>query len=407
VSRRKRCPVFLEIVASSIFEEMRSIIFFAWAASTMAGNVPELFKEFMEKYDKHYGTKVEETKRFQIFRENVEMIEATNAKNLTYKLGITSSADQTFEEWRADHLTELAPRLTAAKQHDAFAVPSSFTEPESVDWVAKGGVTSVKNQGTCGSCWTFSTAGALEGAMFVAGRQVVDLSMQHILACDKGGKGCSGGQMDQAFDWVAQNGITSLKDEPYLCQDAKDAQCTAMTCSACQMRTGETCTFLGKCSNGTTCDKTGLIHHCVCPDNQCFQDGVCASQSPPALVLAVGDVVKHTDVDATEMALEAAVAQQPVSVAIEADQAVFQHYTGGILTNDACGSSLDHGVLAVGYGVDNGQKYWKVKNSWGTTFGEEGYIRIEKGKEGTAGECGIRKMASFPTIKSNSETLVV
>merc|ERR1711904_217881 len=106
------------------------------------------------------------------------------------------------------------------------------------------------------------------------------------------------------------------------------------------------------------------------------------------------------------MALEAAVAQQPVPVAIEADEAVFQHYTGGILTNDACGSSLDHGVLVVGYGVDNGQKYWKVKNSWGTTFGEDGYIRIEKGSASDGGECGIRKMASFPTVKSAAEIVV-
>merc|ERR1712050_581757 len=125
------------------------------------------------------------------------------------------------------------------------------------------------------------------------------------------------------------------------------------------------------------------------------------------LILEPGDVVDYTDVENSEGALEAAVAQQPVSVAIEADQPVFQHYQSGVLTNDACGSNLDHGVLVVGYGVDNGQKYWKVKNSWGTTFGEEGYIRIEKGKEGTAGECGIRKMASFPTVKSKSETLVV
>merc|ERR1712187_1041871 len=125
--------------------------------------------------------------------------------------------------------------------------------------------------------------------------------------------------MDQAFDWVAQNGVPSLQSEPYLCQDGDATQCQDMSCPQ-------------------TSD----------------------------LVLEVGDVVKHTDVDPTEGALEAAAAQQPVSVAIEADQAVFQHYTSGILTNDACGSTLDHGVLVVGYGVDNGQKYWKVKNSWGT-----------------------------------------
>jgi len=117
-------------------------------------------------------------------------------------------------------------------------------------------------------------------------------------------------------------------------------------------------------------------------------------------------MIKHTHVDSTESALEAAVAQQTVSVAIEADSAVFQHYTGGVLTSDACGSQLDHGVLAVGYGVDNGQKYWKVKNSWGESFGEQGYIRIEKGDPHATGECGIRAMASFPTVKASGEVIV-
>merc|ERR1712028_252026 len=134
----------------------------------------------------------------------------------------------------------------------------------------------------------------------------------------------------------------------------------------------------------------------------CFSDGKCGASKPEAMVLAVGDVTKHTDVGTTEGALEAAVAQQPVSVAIEADQTVFQHYTGGVLTDDACGSQLDHVVLVVGYGVDAGQKYWKVKNSWGTTFGEAGYIRIAKGSASDGGECGIRKGAVFPTIKKAS-----
>jgi len=192
-----------------------------------------------------------------------------------------------------------------------------------------------------------------------SGRKMVDLSMQHILACDTGGGGCQGGSMDQAFDWVGENGVPSLADEPYLCMDGSTSQCTGYpkTCSA----------------------------------------------QPAELVIAVGDVVKHTDVDQTENALEAAVAQQPVSVAIEADKSVFQHYTSGVLTDDACGENLDHGVLAVGYGVDNGVKYWKVKNSWGTTFGEDGYIRIEKGQAEAGGECGIRKSASFPTLKQEVE----
>lgn len=383
----------------------------AATAATPPPNKAMLFQQFADKYNKNYATEFEQGKRFQIFSENVDEIYASNAKNKSYTLGITANADLTFAEWRAQYLTGFKPKLTAEKKdRPIFEAPKGFAAPSSVDWVAKGGVTSVKNQGTCGSCWAFSTVGALEGAMHVSGRTMVDLSMQHIVACDTGGSGCQGGLMDQAFDWVGENGVPSLKDEPYLCSDASSSECTGMTCSACSVKTGENCIFADNCAthvSGSTCNKAGLLHHCECAADQCFSDGKCGAAKPTAMVLAVGDVTKHTDVGTTEGALEAAVAQQPVSVAIEADQSVFQHYTGGVLTNDACGETLDHGVLAVGYGEDNGVKYWKVKNSWGTTFGEDGYIRIEKGSAADGGECGIRKSASFPTLKAVSDTVVV
>jgi len=377
------------------------------AASTVPPNKALLFENFIEKYNKVYATEIEKGQRFQIFSENVDDIYASNVKNRSYTLGVTKNTDFTFEEWRASHLTGFNPGLTAErKERPIFRAPMGFAEPESVDWVAKGGVTSVKNQGTCGSCWTFSAVGALEGAMAMSGRKMVDLSMQHILACDTRGNGCGGGSMNQAFDWVAENGVSSLEDEPYLCEDASATECKCMTCSACSKRTGETCIF-GDCTKsvaGSVCTKT---HHCECPSNRCFEDGKCRDGKPTILVLNVGDVTKEINVDSSENALEAAVAQQPVSVAIEADKFVFQHYTSGVLTSDACGSNLDHGVLAVGYGTDNGLKYWKVKNSWGTTFGEDGYIRIEKGDASPGGECGIRKMASFPTLKTSASNVVV
>jgi len=112
-----------------------------------------------------------------VFAENVDKIYASNAMNKTYKLGITRNADRTFNEWKSDYLNGFKPELSAEKNRPRFSAPSGFKEAESVDWVTKGAVTSVKNQGTCGSCWTFSTVGALEGAMFAAGRPVTELSM--------------------------------------------------------------------------------------------------------------------------------------------------------------------------------------------------------------------------------------
>merc|ERR1711920_51046 len=265
------------------------------------------------------------------------------------------------DEFSAAHLGFDAQTHSAGGQ--VFEALASFAEPDAVDWTTEGAVTPVKNQAHCGSCWTFSTTGALEGAWKIAGHDLPTLSEQNILDCDTGGNKCQGGSMAQAFGWVKDNGICSDADDAYKCADQSSTTCTGSTCSA---------------SSGT-CTK----------------------------VLQAGDVTGYTSVSQTESALEAAVAQQPVSIAIEADQTVFQHYTGGVLTSDACGTTLDHGVLIVGYGTDNGQKYWKVKNSWGDTWGESGYIRIEKGDTATGGECGIRMGAVFPTVQASVAELVV
>jgi C1A family cysteine protease len=329
------------------------------ALAAANSSVDRLFEDFKAKFGRHYPNAQEESYRHKVFRESLTLIDAENAKGKSYTLGVTNFADLTFDEWRSQYLTGYIP---SAKKTSlgAFRAPAGFEAPDSVDWTAKGAVTPVKNQAQCGSCWSFSTTGALEGASVIAGRPLTSLSEQNILDCDKGGNKCQGGSMDQAFDWVAQNGLLSEADDSYKCADQASTTCKSSTCP------------------------TG-----------------------GSKVLAVGDVTGHTDVDQTEGALEAAVAKQPVSVAIEADQNVFQHYTGGVLTNEACGENLDHGVLVVGYGTDKGQKYWKVKNSWGTTFGEQGYIRIERGASQTGGECGIRKGAVFPTVKAARSEIVV
>jgi len=318
------------------------------------------FDDFISRFGRQYKSLQERAHRFNVFVDNLNLIEATNGKNLPYTLGVTPFADMTVAEWRSQFVggLELVSSL-GLKSLGVFRAPNDFVEPDAVDWSAKEAVTNVKDQGTCGSCWTFASTGALEGAMFVAGRKVANLSQQQILDCDKVGSRCQGGNLDQAFAWVQENGICADSDDSYKCVDATSAECANATCNA-------------------NCTK----------------------------VLAIGDVIGKTDVDHTENALEAAVAQQPVAVAIEGDKPVFQHYVSGVLASDACGTSLDHGVLVVGYGTDHGQKYWKVKNSWGTTYGEQGYIRLARGKATEGGECGIRSMASFPIVRSGVELII-
>merc|ERR1719498_1914391 len=172
-----------------------------------------MFADFVKKFDKKYSTEAEKEKRFQIFSNN---------------------ADMSAEEFTAQYSTgfKQSTMLKSEKDSVVFTAPAGFEAPESVDWVEKGCVTDVKNQGTCGSCWSFSAAGALEGAMCVAGRPLVSLSEQQIIACDTNGKGCNGGSMDDAFDFVSQNGLASFKDEPYLCVDGQSAQCQQMQCDS-------------------------------------------------------------------------------------------------------------------------------------------------------------------------------
>lgn len=313
------------------------------------------FDEFMTDYARTYVSAVEQEYRRQVFHTNLAWINAENTKGKSHTVGVTQFADLTFEEFKAEYLTGYMHTPKNASL-GIFHAPADFVEAESVDWSTQGAVTPVKNQAHCGSCWSFSATGALEGAWKIAGHGLVSLSEQNILDCDKGGHKCQGGSMEQSFDWVKENGICSETDDPYKCADQSSSECTGSTCSA---------------SSGT-CTK----------------------------VLKPDDVTGSTEVGQTEGALEAAVTKQPVSIAIEADKPVFQHYKSGtVLSSEACGSQLDHGVLAVGFGSSaDGTKYWKVKNSWGATWGENGYLRMEKGASWSGGECGIRKAAVFPSV---------
>ncbi|KAJ1639618.1 hypothetical protein T492DRAFT_584662 [Pavlovales sp. CCMP2436] len=219
--------------------------------------------------------------------------------------------------------------------------------PASRDWVAEGAVSEVYNQANCGACWSFAAAGAIEGLFFTQTGELLPLSQQHLLACDYGPKagryrdnGCNGGLPDSAFGWVARNGgICSYADVPYISGNGRMYSCQRCT--------------------------------------------------PVVMVSGFVDVTPRD-----ELALMDAVAQQPVAVGIDASEYAFMFYKSGVLDTPKCGDVLDHAVLIVGYGTDaaTGKPYWKVKNSWGPTWGEGGYVRMVRGKN----MCGIADMPSYP-----------
>jgi cathepsin L len=300
----------------------------------------------MQTYGLHFADGSEFASRIQIFADKVDLIESHNADTTqTFQMGLNQFSHLTLDEFReATHAGATRPpylRSTAEKIHEAPTDISSL--PTSVDWVTAGAVTDVKNQGSCGSCWSFSTTGALEGAYKIKRGTLKSFSEQQLVSCDKTNYGCNGGWMDTAFTWVKKNGGLSTESAyPYV----NGATSTVPAC------------------------KTGIA----------LDSGV-VPQS-------------FTDVTKSVSALQSAVAQQPVSIAIQADQASFQNYKSGVLTS-GCGQNLDHGVLLVGYGTLNGVDYWKVKNSWGPTWGLNGYILIQRS---SADLCGVLDAASYPNL---------
>lgn len=306
------------------------------------------FAAFVEKYGRQYESKEEEERRYAIFKEKYTFVQAENAQNLPYKLAINEFADQSNEEFGAHRLGLRAPgskNLWADLPHLGTDSYSGTVLPESVDWTQEGAVTDVKNQKRCGSCWSFSATGAIEGAWKVTSGKLVSLSEQQLVDCSKSNNGCHGGSMDAAFQFLHKNAICTEDSYPYTAQD------------------------------GT-----------------CHQNA-CEAAVPKGGLTGFKDVTPND-----ELALKEAVSKQPVSVAIEADEMAFQLYRGGVLTKQ-CGVKLDHGVLVVGYGTENGLDYWKVKNSWGPTWGESGYIRLERGNSSKkSGQCGINLDASYPVM---------
>jgi len=299
-------------------------------------HVERLYLNYLAEHGKSYATKEEYLFRLEQFAKNVEIVQDHNEMNADgATIGLNHMAD-----WTSDEYKQLLG-YKGQKSANKTVFEGSNDLPESVNWVEQGAVTPVKNQGACGSCWSFSATGSMEGRYQIKTGNLVSFSEQQFVDCSKseGNMGCNGGLMDYAFQYAEGTKIETEDQYPYKGRDG--------TCNA----------------------QGGLV-----------------------------EVKDYTDVKPkSPSALAAAVAEGPVSVAIDAGSILFQLYHGGIMKH-FCGTSLDHGVLLVGYGTEKGTDYWLLKNSWGSTWGEKGYFRMKRdmSKEGDAGFCGLQLQPSFP-----------
>jgi len=310
--------------------------------------VDQHWENFKTTFGKKYESIHEETMRKNIFVTNLKGIEMHNylyEKGVKhFKVGVNEFSDMDHSEF-VQTMNGYKGKSEARGDKMAYLSPLvDFKLPETVDWRDKGYVTPVKNQGQCGSCWAFSSTGSLEGQHFRKTGTMVSLSEQNLVDCSTkyGNNGCEGGLMDNAFQYIKENdGIDTEESYPYQADDEK-------------------CKFKSKNVGATD---SGFVD------------------------IPSGDEDKLKEAVATV---------GPISVAIDASHMSFQTYQEGIYDEEMCSStSLDHGVLIVGYGTKDGQDYWLVKNSWGESWGVNGYIYMSRNKDN---QCGIATSASYPVV---------
>ncbi|XP_058735267.1 zingipain-1-like [Vicia villosa] len=301
-------------------------------------------EKWMTQFGKSYKDDEEKEKRFQIFKNNVEFIEYFNAAgDKPFNLSINHFADLTSEEFKAS--LNGKKKLHYENETSSFRYHNVTSVPDSMDWRKRGAVTPIKDQGTCGSCWAFSAVAAMESIHQITTGELVSLSEQELVDCVKGNNtaGCSGGYMEDAFEFIAEKG--GIASEAYYPYKETDERCKVKK----ERRAAEIKGY---------------------------------EKVPPK----------------SEKELLKAVANQPVSVYVDSGGSTFQFYSGGIFTGK-CRTRLDHAVVVVGYGVsEDGVKYWLVKNSWGTEWGEKGYMRMKRDIGSKKGLCGIAISPSYPVV---------
>jgi len=320
---------------------MRSLLIAATTAALLAvaasADQDQLLKDFelfKTKFDKKYTSAAEESKRFKIFVENMQVAAKLNAQNPLANFGSASPyADMSAQEFKSRHNAEKTySKLKSKAATESVEHPSAeelaAASGKSIDWRTKGAVTHVKNQGQCGSCWSFSTTGGVEGQWFLAGNTLTSLSEQLFVSCDTIDDGCQGGLMDNAFKWAIEDNGGNLV-------------------------TAASYPYVSGFGQVPACDKSGKTFG--------------------------AHITGYKNIPGNETEMAAWVFKNgPLSIAVDAT--TWQTYTGGIITNCA-NQQLDHGVLIVGFDETNQPPYWIIKNSWGPSWGEEGYLRVEMFKK--------------------------
>ncbi|KAB7503953.1 Cathepsin K [Armadillidium nasatum] len=312
------------------------------ACAAALSTIDKDWEAYKTKFEKQYSPE-EDARRHVIFKATKKIVEEHNKKfeegKVTYTMAINKFADFTEEEMKVRRGARV-PAERLQKKTNLHKSKVGVSAPDSIDWRQYGYVTGVKDQGQCGSCWAFSSTGALEGLNFKYTGNLISLSEQNLVDCVTSNAGCNGGWMDASFSYVTSNGgIDTEASYPYQAADG--------SCRYNPNTIGATCNGYTDIGYG---DENGL-------KEACGNNG-------------------------------------PIAVAIDASRTGFSYYGGGIYYDNTCDPNyLDHAVLVVGYGNEGGSDYWLVKNSWGTGWGQAGYIQMARN---AGNNCGIASAASYP-----------
>lgn len=309
-----------------------------------ARDIVDEWHEWQQTHMKDYSSEDDMGFRFNLFAKNAARVAMVNDAGLSYTLTLNEFAADTVEEQAARMGLEANSLRVSGLAHLGLHTGMAV-DVTSIDWRTKGVVNPVKDQGKCGSCWAFSIVGALESHWAMKSGSLMSLAEQQLVDCDDNELGCGGGALQRGYMWVKDQALCKTSSYPY---EAKHGTCRAAGCD---------------------------------------------------VAIATGNIVGYYGVDKTAYALKSAIANGPVTVAVAASSWDFQGYESGVVTGTSCGLSLNHGVVAVGFGVETSIEYFLVRNSWGASWGDNGYIKL--GTEGNV--CGILNDSDNSFVKFSGD----